>query len=470
MEMLPPGQPQGVGRMRPPPSPQGLEGGQGSANRSAPPDSAPSLPLARFPAAHGDGDRDEDRDGCPQPAPPSHLRRHRHRGRHPGLLRRLPPGPAPQGHPPAGAVHPAPLPGQLTRAEPHHPQRLPPSALCPHDARQLPPLAAAGGRGRHQPLQDVFRRHGGTLRDGEKVLRIDPGAMLTVTTTARAYRAPRLIIAAGAWTGALVAPLGLHLPLQPLRIDVCYWREKEPRSPSTGRAGPCFMALGLRRAPHGIYGLPALEYPGLVKVCYHHGSPTDPEERDGVPLGAPHPDIALLSSFISNYLPGLETRPAVVETCLYTVRSPPSSGTQAFGVPSLPSPQGGPCHAFPPQPWVQERTLDPTPSHHDSPRTPQMKTSSWTSTPSSATSSSGLASQVGEGTQPSLRPSTPELAGTMGVAVPPPSHPLLPTGHGFKLAPVVGKLLCELSLGEEPSHSTAPFAITRFPGVLRAAL
>ncbi|KAM9615769.1 peroxisomal sarcosine oxidase isoform 2-T2 [Morphnus guianensis] len=321
-----------------------------------------------------------------------------------------------------------------------------------------------------QAVQDVFRRHGGTLRDGEKVLRIDPGAMLTVTTTARAYRAPRLIIAAGAWTGALVAPLGLHLPLQPLRIDVCYWREKEPRSPSTGRAGPCFMALGLRRAPHGIYGLPALEYPGLVKVCYHHGSPTDPEERDGVPLGAPHPDIALLSSFISNYLPGLETRPAVVETCLYTVRSPPSSGTQAFGVPSLPSPQGGPCHAFPPQPWVQERTLDPTPSHHDSPRTPQMKTSSWTSTPSSATSSSGLASQVGEGTQPSLRPSTPELAGTMGVAVPPPSHPLLPTGHGFKLAPVVGKLLCELSLGEEPSHSTAPFAITRFPGVLRAAL
>lgn len=64
------------------------------------------------------------------------------------------------------------------------------------------------------PTQDVFRRHGGTLRDGEKVLRIDPGTVLTVTTAAGMYRAPRLIIAAGAWTGALVAPLGLHLPLQ----------------------------------------------------------------------------------------------------------------------------------------------------------------------------------------------------------------------------------------------------------------
>ena len=64
------------------------------------------------------------------------------------------------------------------------------------------------------PTQDVFRRHGGTLRDGEKVLRIEPGAVLTVTTTAGVYQAPRLIITAGAWTSTLVAPLGLCLPLQ----------------------------------------------------------------------------------------------------------------------------------------------------------------------------------------------------------------------------------------------------------------
>ncbi|NXT33387.1 SOX oxidase, partial [Pelecanoides urinatrix] len=236
------------------------------------------------------------------------------------------------------------------------------------------------------PTQDVFRRHGGTLRDGEKVLHIEPGAVLTVTTTAGVYRAPRLIIAAGAWTGALMAPLGLHLPLQPLRIDVCYWREKEPGSPSAGRAGPCFMALGLSRAPRGVYGLPALEYPGLVKVCYHYGSPTDPEERDRAPPGAPHPDVALLSSFISSYLPGLEPWPAVVETCLYT--------------------------NTPDEDFILDR-----------------------------------------------HPKFSNIIIGAGFS-----------GHGFKLAPVVGKLLCELSLGEEPSHSTAPFAITRFPGVLRAAL
>ncbi|NWU59786.1 SOX oxidase, partial [Dromas ardeola] len=235
-------------------------------------------------------------------------------------------------------------------------------------------------------VQDVFRRHGGTLRDGEKVLRIEPGAVLTVTTTAGLYRASRLIIAAGAWTGAIVAPLGLRLPLQPRRIDVCYWREKEPGSPGAGRDRPCFMAVGLSQAPHGVYGLPALEYPGLVKVCYHHGSPVDPEERDRVPPGTPRPDVALLSSFISSYLPGLEPQPAVVETCLYTN-----------------TPDG-------------DFILDRHPKFSNI--------------------------IIGAGF----------------------------SGHGFKLAPVVGKLLCELSLGEEPSHSTAPFAITRFPGALRAAL
>lgn len=56
------------------------------------------------------------------------------------------------------------------------------------------------------------------------------------------------------------------VPPQPLRIDVCYWREKEPGSHGAGTATPCFMMLGLPEAPHGIYGLPALEYPGLVKV------------------------------------------------------------------------------------------------------------------------------------------------------------------------------------------------------------
>ncbi|XP_010190181.1 PREDICTED: peroxisomal sarcosine oxidase [Mesitornis unicolor] len=236
------------------------------------------------------------------------------------------------------------------------------------------------------PTQEVFRRHGGTLRDGEKVLRIEPGAVVTVTTATGVYRAPRLIITAGPWTGALVASLGLHLPLQPLRIGVYYWRQKDSGTPSMGRDSPCFLTVGLSQAPHDIYGLPALEYPGMVKVCYHHGSPIDPDERDRDPPGVSHPNIALLSSFISSYLPGLDPQPAVVETCIYT--------------------------NTPDEDFILDR-----------------------------------------------HPKFSNIIIGAGFS-----------GHGFKLAPVVGKLLCELSLGEEPSHSTAPFAITRFPDVLQAAL
>ncbi|KAL9826576.1 peroxisomal sarcosine oxidase isoform 2-T2 [Geothlypis trichas] len=234
-------------------------------------------------------------------------------------------------------------------------------------------------------VQEVFRRHGGTLRDGEKVLSIQPGATVTVTTTAGVYKAPRLIITAGAWTGAFVEQLGLRLPLQPLRIDVCYWREKQPGSAGLGSVSPCFLTLGLSQAPHGIYGLPSIEYPGLMKVCHHHGTPTDPEKRDQAPSSAPRPDIAVLSSFISSYLPGLETQPAVMETCLYT--------------------------NTPDEDFILDR-----------------------------------------------HPKFSNIVIGAGFS-----------GHGFKLAPVVGKLLCELSLGEEPSYNMAHFAITRFPDVLGAA-
>lgn len=38
-------------------------------------------------------------------------------------------------------------------------------------------------------------------------------------------------------------------------------------------------------------------------------------------------------------------------------------------------------------------------------------------------------------------------------------------GHGFKMAPVVGKVLAQLSLGQAPSYDLTPFRIRRFPGV-----
>ncbi|XP_045840491.1 peroxisomal sarcosine oxidase isoform X2 [Meles meles] len=114
-------------------------------------------------------------------------------------------------------------------------------------------------------LQNAIQRLGGLVRDGEKVEEIKPGQPITVRSTSRSYQARSLIITAGPWTNRLLRPLGIELPLQTLRINVCYWREKVPGSYSVSQAFPCFLGLDLSLAPHHIYGLPSGEYPGLMK-------------------------------------------------------------------------------------------------------------------------------------------------------------------------------------------------------------
>uniref|UniRef100_A0A8C8S3Z1 Peroxisomal sarcosine oxidase n=1 Tax=Pelusios castaneus TaxID=367368 RepID=A0A8C8S3Z1_9SAUR len=235
-------------------------------------------------------------------------------------------------------------------------------------------------------VQDGFRRCGGALRDGEKVTGITPGVVVTVTTSGGVYRAKTLVITAGPWANKLLAPLGLQLPLQTLRINVCYWQEKVPGAYGVSAHFPCLLAIRANQASHHIYGLPSNEYPGLVKICYHSGSPADPEERDRLPEASALPDIQILCDFVSKYLPGLGPQPALVEHCMYT--------------------------NTPDEDFVLDR--HPTFSNI-----------------------------------------------IMGAGF---------SGHGFKLAPVVGKLLCELSLGEAPSYALEPFRICRFPAQPHSAL
>ena len=46
---------------------------------------------------------------------------------------------------------------------------------------------------------------------------------------------------------------------------------------------------------------------------------SDPDHRDAD--GPDHQTIKTLSDFIRKWLPGIEDKPSVLETCLYTVRS-----------------------------------------------------------------------------------------------------------------------------------------------------
>ncbi|XP_058853850.1 peroxisomal sarcosine oxidase isoform X4 [Acipenser ruthenus] len=163
-------------------------------------------------------------------------------------------------------------------------------------------------------VQDLFRGLGGVIHDGEKVVDFTPGSPITMTTNSGMYRAQSLVITAGPWAKSVLARTGLQLPLQVLRINVCYWKERIPGTYGIGRHFPCFIGVKQHGAKHDIYGLPSNEYPGLMKICYHSGSETEPDERD---RQTSQEDIAILSSFVSKSFPGLDPTPAVVEQCMY---------------------------------------------------------------------------------------------------------------------------------------------------------
>lgn len=55
----------------------------------------------------------------------------------------------------------------------------------------------------------------------------------------------------------------------------------------------------------------------FVQVCYHIGGKTDPDLRDEQ---TDKSDIDILKRFVARCVPGLVPEPAVVESCMYTVR------------------------------------------------------------------------------------------------------------------------------------------------------
>ncbi|XP_044058249.1 LOW QUALITY PROTEIN: peroxisomal sarcosine oxidase [Siniperca chuatsi] len=165
-------------------------------------------------------------------------------------------------------------------------------------------------------VQGQFQKLGGVIRDKEKVTEIKPGPVVTLSTSAGVYQAKNVVITAGPWTNRLLAHTALQLPLQVVKINVCYWKEKVHGSYDVKQHFPCFLLTEGVESKEHIYGLPSNEYPGLVKICYHMGSETDPDQRD---KQTDRSDIDILQRYIARCLPGLVPEPAVVESCMYTL-------------------------------------------------------------------------------------------------------------------------------------------------------
>ncbi|XP_065937101.1 peroxisomal sarcosine oxidase [Magallana gigas] len=221
--------------------------------------------------------------------------------------------------------------------------------------------------------QETFRRFGGELRDGEKVLDIIPGDIVGVRTSSHQYRAHSVVLTVGAWATKLLPKLQLTLPLKVLRINVLYWRERVPGGYGADRF-PVFLQENAVDN-YAVYGLPSEEYPGLVKICLHWGPEVDPDSRDKADDSWV---IDKMKRYIARHFPELEAEPAIAETCMYT--------------------------------WSEDEDL--ILDHHPS----------WRNI-------------------------------TIGAGF---------SGHGFKLAPVVGKVLAEMATNKAPSYDMTPFKIQRF--------
>ncbi|KAJ8305957.1 hypothetical protein KUTeg_016502, partial [Tegillarca granosa] len=149
-------------------------------------------------------------------------------------------------------------------------------------------------------FQDQFKKFGGQLNDGEPMIDIFPGDIVT-----EQYRTKSVVLTVGPWAAKILPNLGVHLPLKPVRITVCYWKEAKPGEYGADKF-PVFMHERASGNYH-TYGLPSEEYPGLFKLCLHYGPEIDPDNRDAV-----NDDwvINRITKYVKDNYPGLVPVPS----------------------------------------------------------------------------------------------------------------------------------------------------------------
>ena len=167
--------------------------------------------------------------------------------------------------------------------------------------------------------QDLARRRGATLQDETEVVSINEmeDGVEVVTRSQRKFKAPKVVVCPGAWASKLLKKtLGLNVRTRVLKTSVCYWRSAEPSFRADG-GFPVFINYANKPGDSDdIYGLPMLEYPGLLKVCLHDGPVVDPDTRD---FHVDPDGTRKVSKWLRKILPSCAATPEHAETCMYTM-------------------------------------------------------------------------------------------------------------------------------------------------------
>jgi monomeric sarcosine oxidase len=145
---------------------------------------------------------------------------------------------------------------------------------------------------------------------GAPVLRIEAdGDGATVHTADRSWRAPAVVVAAGAWLAPLLAG---QVPLPPLVVSQVQAFHHVPRAPGPWPAFIYYDEVVRYGLPAGRDG----EVPGAIKLGEHSlGTVTTGDGRDGIVNPAVRDRVG---AFVREHLGGLEPDPVGEVTCLYT--------------------------------------------------------------------------------------------------------------------------------------------------------
>lgn len=162
-----------------------------------------------------------------------------------------------------------------------------------------------------QTQLDEAQKSGAEVRTGVEVIGWDPGPPVRVQTSAGVFVADRLIVAAGAWAGPLLADLGLHLQV---RRKSLFWHATDPQHATAHDQAPCF----LYELPHGVfYGFPRVDDRG-VKVAEHTGGEPVANPLE-VNRGVEPSEAERVAEFVADYLPYVTHQRTDHSVCLYTM-------------------------------------------------------------------------------------------------------------------------------------------------------
>ncbi|KAH6763395.1 FAD-dependent oxidoreductase family protein [Perilla frutescens var. hirtella] len=132
-------------------------------------------------------------------------------------------------------------------------------------------------------FQTLGVQNGALLKDNTEVVCIKKdygggGDIVVSTSGGDRFRSRKCVITAGPWTRKLIETARRKaLPIQPLETAAYYWKINEGHEEKFAieNGFPTFDSHGEPR----VYGTPAMEFPGLIKIVIDGGGACEPDER-----------------------------------------------------------------------------------------------------------------------------------------------------------------------------------------------